>query len=137
MNRICQIDIDDSALPAPSPEMVQERNVAIFDLLEDNSFAIPARNGAPAPVGPFVLGLGVREGRLVFDTATQGGEKVAAVMTEPVCAEVIIVPVSCVTMESTCPESAESTRSLRFFLSMCQEECVMSIRIISASNAVP
>lgn len=77
MNRICQIDIDDSALPAPSPEMVQERNVAIFDLREDNSFAIPARNGAPAPVGPFVLGLGVREGRLVFDTATQGGEKVA------------------------------------------------------------
>ena len=62
---------------------------------------------------------------------------VAAVMTEPVCAEVIIVPVSCVTMESTCPESAESTRSLRSFLSMCQEECVMSIRIISASNAVP
>ena len=61
---------------------------------------------------------------------------VAAVMTEPVCAEVIIVPVSCVTMESTAPRRREH-EELAVLLVDVQEECVMSIRIISASNAVP
>ncbi len=39
---ICHIEIDDSGLPPPTPEIEQERKVAIFDLLEDNTFA-PAR----------------------------------------------------------------------------------------------
>ncbi len=77
MSRICHIEIDDSGLPAPTPEIEQERKVAVFDLLEDNTFAIPGRNGAPAPEGPFHLGLAIREGRLVFDTSTQQGDKVA------------------------------------------------------------
>ena len=32
-NRIGRIDIDDSALPPPTPEMEQDRRVAVFDLL--------------------------------------------------------------------------------------------------------
>ncbi|MBS0564448.1 MAG: UPF0262 family protein [Proteobacteria bacterium] len=76
MTRICQIDIDDRGLAPPTPEIDQERKVAIFDLLEDNSFALPARNGA-APDGPFRLGLAIREGRLVFDIASEEAEKVA------------------------------------------------------------
>ena len=42
---ICHIEIDDSGLPAPTAEIEQERKVAIFDLLEDNSFALPERDG--------------------------------------------------------------------------------------------
>ena len=66
MSRISQIDLDDTGLPAPTPEIEQERRVAIFDLLEDNSFTLPARDGQAAPPGPFRLGLGIRERRLVF-----------------------------------------------------------------------
>lgn len=55
----------------------QERKVAVFDLLEDNSFALPGRDGQPAPEGPFVLQLCIREGRLVFDLTTEAEEKVA------------------------------------------------------------
>jgi len=77
MNRITHIEIDDSALPAPTPEIEQERRVAIFDLLEDNSFELPGRDGAPAPTGPYRLQLSIRERRLVFDIATEDGEKVA------------------------------------------------------------
>lgn len=55
MNRICHIDIDESGLARPTPEIEQERKVAIFDLLEDNSFGLPARDGRekfrPAPIG--------------------------------------------------------------------------------------
>jgi uncharacterized protein (UPF0262 family) len=31
---ICKIDIDTSGMPAPTPEIEQERSVAVFDLLE-------------------------------------------------------------------------------------------------------
>ena len=76
-NRIGRIDIDDSALPPPTPEMEQDRRVAVFDLLEDNSFVLPGREGQPAPAGPYALVLAVRDKRLVFDIATEDGQKVA------------------------------------------------------------
>ncbi|WP_126974701.1 UPF0262 family protein [Frigidibacter oleivorans] len=77
MTRIARIEIDDAGLPPPTPEIEQERRVAVFDLLEDNSFRLPGRGDQPAPPGPFVLALAMREGRLVFDTATEDGEKLA------------------------------------------------------------
>ncbi len=67
MTKIIHIEIDDRNLPPPTPEIDQERKVAMFDLLEDNSFAIPARDGRPAPEGPYRLALSIREKRLVFD----------------------------------------------------------------------
>lgn len=75
--RIVRVHIDDSAISPPSPEMEQDRRVAIFDLLEDNSFDLPGRDGQPAPEGPFALILALRDKRLVFDISTDGGEKVA------------------------------------------------------------
>lgn len=76
MSRLIRIDIDDSGF-APSPELDQERKVAIFDLIEDNSFNIPGRDDMPAPDGPFALALTIRERRLVFDVETEAGERVA------------------------------------------------------------
>jgi uncharacterized protein (UPF0262 family) len=77
MPRICQIEIDDANLPAPTPEMEQERRVAVFDLLEDNSFALPARDDREIPPGPYRLALAIRDKRLVVDIARESGEKVA------------------------------------------------------------
>ncbi|MBU2958499.1 UPF0262 family protein [Paracoccus sp. 1_MG-2023] len=77
MSRIIRIEIDDSAIPPATPEMEQERRVAIFDLIEDNSFAVPARDDAPEPEGPFVLDLCIRDGRLVFDLQSEAADKVA------------------------------------------------------------
>lgn len=78
MSRLCRVEIDGSTLPPPTPEMEQERRVAIFDLLEDNSFALPDRAGHSAPPGPYALTLAVRDGRLVFDIATEQSEALAA-----------------------------------------------------------
>ena len=77
MSRITRIEIDDSAIAPATPEMEQERRVAIFDLIEDNSFAVPGRDGGAAPDGPFVLELCIREGRLVFDVTAEDATKVA------------------------------------------------------------
>lgn len=76
MNRICHIEIDASSLAAPTPEMEQERRVAVFDLLEDNSFALPARGEREAPEGPYRLLMAIRDRRLVVDIAQESGDKV-------------------------------------------------------------
>ncbi|RMH45098.1 MAG: UPF0262 family protein [Alphaproteobacteria bacterium] len=76
-DRLVAVEIDDTALPPPTPEIEQERRVAIFDLLEDNSFHLPERAGRAAPAGPYRLRLYIREHRLVFDVATEAEEKAA------------------------------------------------------------
>lgn len=65
-NRLCHIEIDETGLGRATPEIEQERKVAIFDLLEENSFALPNREGRDVAQGPYRLGLAIREGRLVF-----------------------------------------------------------------------
>ena len=52
MSRICHIELDDSSLPPPTPEIEQERKVAIYDLMEENSFVLPARDDREVPEGP-------------------------------------------------------------------------------------
>ncbi|WP_068118600.1 UPF0262 family protein [Tropicimonas marinistellae] len=75
--RICHVEIDDSHLAPPTPEIAQERQVAVFDLLEDNSFALPMRHDdEPIPDGPYRLALAIRDRRLVFDIATEDRQKV-------------------------------------------------------------
>lgn len=76
-DHICHIEIDTDGMPAPTPEIEQERKVAIFDLLEENRFALPAREGREAPEGPYRLTLAIREKRLVFDIGTEDGRPAA------------------------------------------------------------
>jgi len=77
MSRIAHIEIDDSALPPPTPEIEQERKVAIFDILEENEFRISPANGRETPEGPYNLLLAIREKRLVFDIKTEAGDAAA------------------------------------------------------------
>jgi len=77
MSRIAHIEIDDSALPPPTPEIEQERRVAVFDLLEDNSFSLPDRDGRAAPDGPYNLSLAIRDRLLVFDIRTPTNDPAA------------------------------------------------------------
>ena len=71
MSRICHIEIDGAGLLPPTPEIEQERRVAIFDLLEDNSFALPPRDGREIPPGPYRMRLSIRDGRLIFGLASE------------------------------------------------------------------
>ena len=71
MGKISHISIDESGLVRPTPEIEQERKVAIFDLLEDNSFSLPKRDGRVVPGGPYRLNLSIKDKRLVFDVETE------------------------------------------------------------------
>ncbi len=76
MSSIAEINIDDSALPPPTPEIEQERRVAVFDLLEDNSFSITRADAHP---GPYNVMLAIRDNRLVFDVKAQNGDLAAEI----------------------------------------------------------
>ena len=78
MNRIARIEIDDAGRVPPTPEIEQERKVAIYDLLEDNSFAPAPRGDQPAPDGPYALTLAIRDKRLVIEIATEAGDPAGA-----------------------------------------------------------
>lgn len=67
-NRITEITLDEKSVVRRSPQVEHERKVAIFDLLEDNEFAL--RDG---PEGPYGLHLRIEENRLVFDVRGDGG----------------------------------------------------------------
>lgn len=77
MTRISHIELDDRNMPPPTPEIEQERKVAIYDLLEDNSFTLPRRDDRSVPDGPYHVQLSIRDKRLVFDIATEASEKAA------------------------------------------------------------
>lgn len=60
--KIAGIFLDEKSVIRRSPQVEHERKVAIYDLLEDNHFAL-----AGDIDGPFNLHLGIVENRLVFD----------------------------------------------------------------------
>ena len=61
-NFISNIELDEKSVIRRSPQVEHERKVAIFDLLEENSFSL--RNGN---AGPYQLKLGIEDNRLIFD----------------------------------------------------------------------
>ncbi|MDP7185605.1 MAG: UPF0262 family protein [Paracoccaceae bacterium] len=77
MSRIAHIELDDSNLPPPTPEIEQERKVAMFDLMEDNSFILPKRDDRLVPDGPYHVALSIRDKRLVFEVATDANQPAA------------------------------------------------------------
>src|SRR4051812_15173130 len=72
-NYIAKIDLDERTVVRRNPDIEHERAVAIFDLLEENSFAVPDCTG------PFHLHLGVQENRLTFDIRDEQGAELSRV----------------------------------------------------------
>ena len=70
-NRLVGVEIDDETLGASGPDAEHERRVAIFDLIEENSFKL-----ADHDRGPYVLALSKVERRLVFAIREEDGAEV-------------------------------------------------------------
>ncbi|MEL6258930.1 MAG: UPF0262 family protein [Pseudomonadota bacterium] len=60
--RLIAVDIDDESLAASGPDAEHERRVAVFDLLEANSFQVVGHGG-----GPYRLTLSSQDRKLVLD----------------------------------------------------------------------
>ena len=71
--RLVKITLDEGSIGRSSQDIEHERAVAIYDLIEDNSFA-PVDHDA----GPYALHLSITENRLVFDIRQQDGTPLMA-----------------------------------------------------------
>jgi uncharacterized protein (UPF0262 family) len=69
-HRLESVVLDDESLAAVSRDQEQERQIAIFDLLEDNHFAPAGAEG-----GPYHLKISLIEGRLALDIAGPAYER--------------------------------------------------------------
>ena len=64
--RIIEVTLDEHTILWRSADIEQERRIAIYDLIEENSFA-PQRVHEDGYAGPYKLALSVEEGRLAFE----------------------------------------------------------------------
>ncbi len=60
--RLVAVTLDEGSVVRWNPEIDHEREVAIFDLLEANSFS-----PIGVPAGPYALHLSIQESRLIFE----------------------------------------------------------------------
>ncbi|MEP7349188.1 MAG: UPF0262 family protein [Sphingorhabdus sp.] len=70
--RITKVELDETTILRRNADIEQERRVAIFDLIEDNSFK-PLRDFGDNYAGPYHLHLSVVEGRLIWDIRRDDG----------------------------------------------------------------
>jgi uncharacterized protein (UPF0262 family) len=69
-HRLQSVELDEESLAAASRDQEQERQIAIFDLLEENLFQPEGAEG-----GPYDLRMGLLENRLVLDVKGPGYER--------------------------------------------------------------
>ena len=64
--RLVSVTLDEASIGRANADVEHEREVAIFDILDSNSFALEGRDD-----GPYTLGLSIVEDRLVFAVARE------------------------------------------------------------------
>jgi uncharacterized protein (UPF0262 family) len=69
--RLYEVLLDDASIRRGNPDQEHERAIAIYDLVEENSFVVPGRDD-----GPYSLRIALQDSRLAFDVKTSSGETV-------------------------------------------------------------
>jgi uncharacterized protein (UPF0262 family) len=73
-NQLFDVRLEDHNFVARNPEVEHERRIAIYDLLEDNSFAVVG-----VDKGPYALRLLRQENRLIFEIVGDDGEHISEI----------------------------------------------------------
>ena len=73
MARLVSITLDETSIGRGLPEQEHERAIAIYDLIESNSFAIPGQQS-----GPYSLHVSLRSHQLMLDIRSEAGEPIIA-----------------------------------------------------------
>jgi uncharacterized protein (UPF0262 family) len=72
-DRLVAVTLDENSIGRSNPDIEHERTTAIYDLIEDNSFAPIGHSG-----GPFALHISLQDNRLVLDIRRANGKPVIA-----------------------------------------------------------
>jgi uncharacterized protein (UPF0262 family) len=71
-NRLIHVAFDEASIERGSPDQEHERAIAIYDLIEDNEFALPGHEG-----GPYQLRIGLHDSKLAFHILDEAGGPIA------------------------------------------------------------
>jgi uncharacterized protein (UPF0262 family) len=71
--RLTAVSLDETSIGHSEPDQEQERRIAIFDLIEENRFAVPGHDG-----GPYRLVIALHEAKLLLDVSEESGAPVIA-----------------------------------------------------------
>jgi len=72
-SRLVSVSLDEASIGRSNPDQEQECAIAIYDLIERNSFAVPGHDG-----GPYRLSIALHEQKLLLEVSEEGGAAVAA-----------------------------------------------------------
>ena len=71
-DRLKAVHLDGDSIGIGTPDQEHERQIAIYDLVEENVFGLPDKD-----VGPYALTISLHEAKLMFDIAGADGEQQA------------------------------------------------------------
>jgi uncharacterized protein (UPF0262 family) len=66
--RLIAITLDEASIERGSPDQEHERTIAIYDLIEENSFGLPGHDR-----GPYALQMALHDAKLLLDIRDQEG----------------------------------------------------------------
>ncbi len=71
-NRLVSLVLDEASIGRGSSDQEHERQVAIYDLLEENHFGLPGRDD-----GPYALKIALHDAKLALEVSSETGEVLA------------------------------------------------------------
>jgi uncharacterized protein (UPF0262 family) len=72
-NRLVSVTLDEASISRGAADQEHERQIAIYDLIDENSFALPGRDA-----GPYGLKIALQDAKLVLEIADESGAPVIA-----------------------------------------------------------
>jgi uncharacterized protein (UPF0262 family) len=70
-NRLASVVLDEASIGRGTSDQEHERQIAIYDLIEENEFALPDRNE-----GPYGLKISLHEAKLALEVCNEAGKTV-------------------------------------------------------------
>jgi len=67
-NRLVSVILDEASISRGAADQEHERQIAIYDLIDENSFALPGRDA-----GPYGLKIALQDAKLVLEVADENG----------------------------------------------------------------
>jgi len=72
-NRLVSVILDEASISRGVADQEHERQIAIYDLIDENSFALPGRDA-----GPYGLKIALQDAKLVLEIADESGNPIVA-----------------------------------------------------------
>ena len=73
IDRLVCVTLDETSIGRGNPDQEHERQIAIWDLVEENSFGVEGHLG-----GPYLLVLALHDKKLLFDVRDQQGDPIVS-----------------------------------------------------------